>query len=480
MKLFRSIGTRLTLWYSGLLVITLVVVVAGAFWFLSFNLDRDIDRALDGIARVMAERDRASASRFSTEFDSLLRRHFGFSPLDRYFEMLDPSGRRYQPGPAGQRLLLSEEAARNAAQGTLTFETITGTRSHPLRLLTYPVLERGRVVNIIQVGMSLEQTEAVKTRFLAVMLGVLPIGVLLAGGGGWLLARRALKPVDDITQAADRISGRHLTERLRVTGSGDELDRLARTLNRMLERLDSAFDQIRRFSADASHELQTPLTVMRGELELALRTSRSADEYRRTLESALEEVGRLSRLTEGLMLLARADAGALRLNRQEIDLDQLCQDLVADLAQLGESEGVDLRIDSDRPLKIQGDASQLRRLLTNLVQNGIKYTPRGGRVSLAWRTEGDQVAVEIHDTGIGLSRDESKRIFDRFYRASAGRSEHGGGAGLGLNIASSIATAHGGSIGLDSKPGKGSIFTVRLPSTSRESAGTPHSEKNVT
>jgi heavy metal sensor kinase len=311
--------------------------------------------------------------------------------------------------------------------------------------------------------MSLESLHVTRRRFLTIMAGVLPLGLLLAGGGGWLFARRALAPVDRMTEAARRISAAHLAERLEETGAGDELDRLAKTLNAMLERLDDAFRQIRQFSADASHELQTPVTILQGELEVALRAPRSPEAYQHHLQSALEEVERIATLVDALLLLARADAGVLRMDRQPVDLPQLVAEVLEQTQVLAAARGITCACGPLEPATIQGDYARLRRLLLNLVDNGIKYTPPGGRVTLSLQHRGAWVLLHVSDTGPGLSAAERERIFQRFYRTDAARAQGQRGAGLGLCIAQSIAEAHGGGIDIDSTPGRGSTFTVRLP-----------------
>ena len=435
---------------------------------MAYSLSHDLDAALDGVAGTLAKQAHGGAtSFFSSEVDEVFRHFFGFSPLDRYFDLRDPSGRsepRQPLHPAG-KLPLSAEALTNASKGLPTFETVENIQNYPVRLLTLPVMKGGRVANLIQVGMSMENMYKTRRRFLLVMAAVLPLGLLLAGGGGWLLARRALKPVDIMTQAARRISGEHLSERLQETGSGDELDRLAKTLNDMLGRLDDAFHQMRQFSADASHELQTPLTILKGEMEVALRSPRSAKEYQRVLESGLEEIDRISQLVEGLLLLARADAGVLRLDLRPVELKELLQEIYEQMKVVADDHSVSLQTASMEPVSIQGDRENLRRLLLNLVDNAIKYTAEAGSVTLSVQAEGEWAAVRIFDTGIGLSKDEQDRIFTRFYRAVEARSQGEGGAGLGLCIAESIAEAHGGRIQVESTPGQGSTFTVFLPQT---------------
>jgi heavy metal sensor kinase len=462
----RSIRARLTLWYTLLLTLTFLLLGSTGYALLGYSLARDTDTALQGVARVLAEKASASGGPFlPSEIDEIFRRFFGFSPMDRYFERLDPPGKvpRQDLPRRSPKIPLSPQALKNAAKGIPTFETVPGLEKYPVRVLTWPIERGGRVVNLFQVGMSQESLYLAQRRFILVMASVFPIGLLLAGGGGWLLARRALRPVDQMVDTTRRISAEHLARRLETTGANDELDRLARTLNEMLERLDGAFNDMRRFSADASHELQTPLTILKGEIEVALRTARTAEEYQRILQSALEEINRIARLVEGLLLLARADAGVLRMDSRPVDLEQLLEGVYRQISILAEPRSVRLRIASVQPLTVQGDPDLLRRLLLNLVDNGMKYTPPGGEVALSLESDGARALLRVTDTGIGLSPEEQTQIFKRFYRSAEARSGGEGGAGLGLCIARSIAEAHGGKIEVESTPGRGSTFTVLLP-----------------
>jgi signal transduction histidine kinase len=227
--------------------------------------------------------------------------------------------------------------------------------------------------------------------------------------------------------------------------------------------LDDSFRQVRRFSADASHELQTPLTILKGEIEVALRSGRTPEDYQQVLTSSLEEIERISRLVEGLLLLARADSGVLRMDHKPVDLPQLVAEVAAQMQKMAADQGVSLRQEDLAPVTLYGDKEQLLRLLRNLIDNAIKYTPAGGRVTLSLRGDGSQARISVTDTGIGLSEAEQAQIFTRFYRAAQARSQSGGGAGLGLCIAQSIAEAHGGKIQVHSSPGQGSTFTVVLP-----------------
>ena len=461
----RSIRARLTFWYSSLLTLTFLLLGGAGYGLLSYNLAHDMDTALSGVARVLADQARRpGGASFPPDIDEVFRRFFGFSPWQRYFDMITPPGRQeLRPPSDAAKIPLSPQARENAQKGLPTFETVEGPGRYPVRILTMPVVEGGRVVNLVQVGMSLEMTETTLRRFLLTMAALFPVGLLLAGGGGWLLARRALRPVDRIAETARRISAEHLAARLEDTGADDELNRLVGTLNDMLERLDASFHQVRQFSADASHELQTPLTILKGEIEVALRSPRTADEYRAVLTSALEEIDRLTRLVDGLLLLARADAGVLRMDRRPVDLTKLVEDVCGQAKVLADARGVILRPEGMEPLTISGDYDRLRRMLLNLVDNGLKYTPSGGRVGISLRREGPWAALRVADTGIGLSPEEQKKIFERFYRSPEAKSRGEGGAGLGLCIARSIVEAHGGKIRIESAPGQGSAFTVLLP-----------------
>jgi signal transduction histidine kinase len=392
-----------------LLTVTVLVLGGGAYGLLVYSLTHETDAALHGVATTLAEQAQQQTTAFvPSDVDAIFQRFFGISPWERYFEMRDPFDRRAprQSPPRTRQLPLSPQAVRNAAAGRPSMETVEGLGRYPVRVLTLPVYEMGRVARLMQVGMSLESFYVTRRHFLLIMAGVLPLALLLAGGGGWLLARRALAPVDRMTEAARRISAEHLAERLEETGVEDELDRLAATLNAMLGRLDDAFRQVRQFSADASHELQTPVTILKGELEVALRAPRSPEVYQRHLRSALEEVERIARLVDGLLLLARADAGVLRMDHTPVDLAQLVEEVYEQTRVLADLQHVTLDLGPVEPMTVPGDYQRLRQLLLNLVDNGLKYTPCGGRVTLALQCRGTGAALHVSDTGMGLSPEE--------------------------------------------------------------------------
>lgn len=464
---FRSIRLKLTFWYTGLLTLTCLLLGVLTYGLLTYSLNRDIDYALRGIADVLATTvQRRSDSMLPAEIDDIFRQFFGFSPLERHIDFFNLSGQRQREQSREKSLLevpLSESALKAAAEGQQVFETIRGEDTPALRVLTTPVVDNGRVINVVRVGMSLENMHDTKKRYLLIMAGLLPITLLLSGGGGWLLAGRALRPIDSMTRSAKRISAEHLNQRLSVSGSKDELDRLAQTINEMLDRIDGAVQEMRRFSADASHELQTPLTILKGEIEVALLKQRNPSEYQQVLHSSLEEIDRINMLVEGLLLLARADVGALKLDLQPVDLAQICRQLCDHLQPLARQHNIELSHEDLDSVVVDGDELQLQRMLINLIDNGIKYTPPGGQVSVSVERGDHQAVIHVRDSGPGFSPDEAEKIFDRFHRTSQARQQNSKGSGLGLSIARSIALAHGGDITAESFPGGGSRFSVSIP-----------------
>ena len=460
----RSIRTRLTLWFSGLLALTFLVLGVTAYLLVSYTLHKETDSALRSVAEALAERSVAENRRhFPPDMDEVFRHFFGFVPMAPYFEWLDLR--------AGLRSELNESAApplsplarKAALRGIAFFETIKDAGPYPVRVLTWPVIDSGRVIAVVRIGMSQMSLSRTLSNFLLIMAALFPLALALAGGGGWFFAHRALSPVDRMTQTARRIKAGQLHARLEKTGANDELDRLADTLNEMFGRLESAFTEMRQFTADASHELQTPLTILRGEIEVALRSKRSPDEYTDVLKSSLEEIQRISVLVEGLLLLARSDAGMLKMDRAPVDLVLVAEEVLNRLGPAAAAKAVTLTLGRIEPLEVSGDLVHLRRLLFNLVDNAIKYTPANGTVRVTV-TRSDLFAVlGVEDTGIGIPPEEQQRVFQRFYRSADARSQAQGGSGLGLSIVKSIAEAHEGRTEVESEPGRGSVFKIYLP-----------------
>jgi len=297
---------------------------------------------------------------------------------------------------------------------------------------------------------------------LLVLVVGLPVIVGLAGVGGYVLARRALAPIDHLAADARRITAERLHERLSVSNTHDEIGRLAAVINETFARLESSFDQLRRFTADASHELRTPLSVIRGIGELGLRETRTPAEYKDAMGSMLEEVDRLTRLVDTLLQLSRGDAGTIRLSHERIDLADLASGVVASLGILAEERRQRFQVDAPAAVPVLADRLVLRDAIANIVDNALKYGPAESTVDVAVCRQGDRAVLTIADQGPGIPIEHRDRIFDRFYRVDESRSREMGGAGLGLAIAKWAVEANGGTIALVDAH-RGAAFRITLP-----------------
>ena len=316
----------------------------------------------------------------------------------------------------------------------------------------------------IQVAQNMDDFNEATSRFRHLLLAIIPASLLVASFAGYWISKRALAPVDQITRAAQQISGTNLSARLAVPNSGDELERLAETLNAMLERIDLALKQIAQFTADASHELRTPIALMRTRAELALRRPRSAAENQETIEQLHAEIVRTSELVERLMLLARADSGASLLRFEPVELVELVQDVLAQTSVLAEHKQLELEAELARtPIRVQGDSQFLRQLFVILIDNAVKYTPAPGKINVTLAASNGSAILTVADTGIGIEPADLENIFERFYRADKARSRETGRHWPGLAIGRWIAESHRGTLSAQSKPGAGSTFSVHLP-----------------
>jgi heavy metal sensor kinase len=453
-----SVHTRLTLWYAGALLTVLVVISGLSYSLLAWSLAQDVDRSLLTLAGIVRDAPRGDAF---DEAEWWLRDLL--DPEHQLFQLIGPDGRlRMRSWRLRDDVLpLSAEGRRVVAEGRPAFETVTLHGQH-VRTVALPVRREGRLIEVIQVGVPLAPTERTLHRWIEALLVLVPLGVGLAAAGGRVMARAALRPVDEMARAARRIDAEALARRITVRGTGDELDRLAETLNGMLARLENTFGNMRRFSADAAHELRTPLTALKGTLEVALRAERSGAEYRAALASALEEVEHLVRLAEDLLLLSRSSAGP-ESPRARVELEGLVLDVADVGARLAKDRGVSVRVGSVAALAVLGDAGSLRRALLNLVENGVKYTPSGGRVEISVAETGGNAVIAVEDTGPGIDPRDAARIFEAFVRLDTARDRESGGSGLGLAIARSIVVAHRGTLAVERTGPGGSRFTIRLP-----------------
>jgi len=359
-------------------------------------------------------------------------------------------------------LPLSPAAHTLVARGEAVFETIQLPASPPMRLLSLPCYEDGRLEYVLQIGLSLASIKATLAWLLKLLLALDGSVLLLTSLGGAFLTRRALLPVADLVQAVERIESQNLHQRLTVARSRDEIGRLTAVLNRMLDRLERSFYTQQRFIGDASHELRSPLANLRLALELALRRQRTPAEYCQTLDSALEEVDRLVRLVNGLLTLTRADSGHLAMARDPVPLYALLHRIVAEYQVQAKAKGIALTLLLPEVI-VTGDSARLHQLFANLLDNALCYTPAQGQVSVLGQLQKDTVRVRVVDTGIGIAPEYLPHIFERFYRVAPERSRQEGGSGLGLAICQEIVHAHEGAIRMESTLGHGSTCTVMLP-----------------
>jgi two-component system, OmpR family, sensor kinase len=336
------------------------------------------------------------------------------------------------------------------------------------RLLIVAAVDPGHVGSVARIvaGVGLDQSTVAAHDIGGVVLLAAPLILLVSVGAAYMIAGRAFRPVDMIINEVEAITdGRSLHRRLPLDESSEELTRLARTLNAMMGRLETSFGALRRFTADASHELKTPLTVLRADVERAMSVAPQSTEQLVALEEALRETRRMSDLVESLLTLARADEGRFDLVRERVDLEPLAREIYETAVILGEDAGITVSMPVLEPVIVMGDRERLRQLFMNLVVNAIKYTARGGRVDLSLSQRLHAATFTVRDSGIGIAAGDLPYIFERFWRADRVRSRASerGGFGLGLAISQYIAQAHGGTLTAESRLGRGSVFTVTLP-----------------
>ena len=324
--------------------------------------------------------------------------------------------------------------------------------------------ENNRKPYFVAVGRSLADNRHILEQFTWTYVTVIPLVILIGCLLGWFFAGRALTPVLEVAQAAQRISGLNLSLRIPSRGAHDELDYLIETFNRMIDRLENSFNQIRQFSTDVSHELRTPITAIRGQLEVAIFTATTAEQYREAMLNSLQDVERLSQIVRALLLLSQAESGQLALQKTRVNLSELVADVVDQFQIPYEAARIRLTADLPGDVPAEADRIQIERMVSNLVSNAMKFTPAGGEVRVSLRQDADGVELVVQDTGCGIATDHLPHIFDRFYRVP-GRDASGPerGLGLGLSFVAWIAKAHEGSVRVESTPGRGSRFIVFLP-----------------
>jgi heavy metal sensor kinase len=396
---------------------------------------------------------------------------FTVERLRRVYLLTDPSGRKIEVSPLYERELGIDdpgEIRRIVKSGAPVWSIRDGVQGVPFLIRSGAVVEEKHLY-YLAIGRSLADSNRIVEEFTRNYFVGVPLLILLGSLIGWFIAGRALQPLDQIADTAQRVSGENLQSQIALRGTGDELDRLIEAFNRMIQRLETSFTQTRQFSTDVSHELRTPLTAIRGQLEVALFTSSTVEQYRDAIVNALEDTERLSQTIRALLLLSQAESGQLALQKTAFDLADVVADIVDQFGIPAEAARIELTSSLDDPCIVLADRVQIERLISNLLSNAVKYTRVGGRVAVAVRCAGDDVDIVISDTGVGISPDHLPHIFDRFYRvpgsdvSTPGAASVERGLGLGLSFVAWIVKAHEGRIDVESRLGQGTTFRVSLP-----------------
>jgi len=471
--LFRTLRFRLTLWYA----LSLAVFLAASGFLWHFYLERELRSHLDERLKLIAEDvvtfytlNPASSGTGSgvsanpcRDLEEFLRHH----NWSEFVQVRSEDGKIscFSSNLEDARLPLSQHGNTALDQRIPVYESLAAAPFSDVRLLTLPLFPERGPRGMIQVAASGHDVDGTLERLRVVLATLSPLALLAMALGGWFLAGRALGPVVRISRSVQRISAENLSERLPVGKTGDEISGLAAGFNDMLARLEESFGRIKQFSGDASHELRTPLTILKGETEVALRWAKTTEEFRNMLDSNLEEINRMERIIEDLLLLAKSESGGLPMEKKPVSLSDLMQEIYLQASSLHEEKTLDVRLnfEVDGEVLILGDELRLRQLFLNLISNAVKYTPEPGQVEISLRVEDGYAEISISDTGIGIPSDHLPHIFERFYRVDEARNRAVGGAGIGLAIVKWVVEAHDGRINGQSLPNVGTTFRIELP-----------------
>jgi len=458
------IRIRLTLWYSLAIAATMFTIGFISLWMVHRAINdlenEELQQRVRSVRRFVESRP---AGETRAQLHDAITAAYNVSHGNKWLQVIDEQGNWIYRSPhvaaAYPKLVLPQQAPAAGAYFTYTAE------SSSVRALIEPISIHG-VRYTVQTGLTLNKTLAVLSNLRIQLLLLTTIGLLLSSLAGHFMSRKALKPVAALAAEARRINDRNLDIRLPEPSAKDEISDLSRTLNQMLERIDRAFASVRTFTGNASHELRTPISLMRTEIEVALYRPRDSQEYRAILSRLHEETLRMTNLVENLLSLARADGGAETIALVSIPVDDLFQKVVGNWNDAMKRAMLDFNVEiKGEDLALLGDRHLLPRLLSILLENACKYTPPGGSVKLCAAVVGSRIVISVVDSGIGIDPGQKPRIFDRFYRATNAGNHAPAGSGLGLALAKWIADRHGTELIVESEPGRGSCFSVSLGRT---------------
>jgi len=459
--MFNSVRIRLTIWYAGVLALSLIVFAFLVYYGVSRSFYRHQDASLRSTAQTLASvyLEELEEERSVVKANDVVLREMVFP--NRYVEVVDASGKAmaWSGNLNGAVFSIPPEALNLARQSGGSYIVIGNLRVAVVPLS--PNQELGFAAVAEPLSVVDDALRGVRRDFIA---GV-PLILLLATAGGYFLAVKSLSPITLMNRQLHRITADNLSARLDVTNSRDELGRLTTNINELLERLETSFQEQQRFVADASHELRTPLAILRGETDVALEKERGPEDYRQSLFLIREEAERLSRIVDDLFILAHGPIDERAVRKEQIDFSAMVADCVRAAQVLAARKDLRLEMKTDPALSLAGDDELLKRMILNLLDNAVKYTPAGGEISVHASARNGNVRMVVRDSGIGISEKDQLHIFDRFYRVDKARSRALGGAGLGLSIVNWIVKVHGGDVSVRSAPGDGSAFVVELPAS---------------
>lgn len=463
-KFYKRLDVRMALWYA----VTFLTMIALIFGFLDYRFHRSLLKQVDRILVDEAkEIIRETLNNPKTLNDELKEYEKVASNRKYYpiaFLLQDQKERIFfssltLPGLVFPKVSLNFRSHRKTVMLTMDAPGEKGS----FRLCTYFYKENGKLKYIVQIATYLLTMEKTIQNFREHLLTAFFLAFIFGSIGGWFFSRKSLRPIDNITETTKRITASNLNERLPLQGSGDDLDRLIMTINQMMERLEQSFQKLSRFTADAAHELRTPLAALRGETEVLLSRKRSSEDYHEALTNNLERLDFLTKLVNDLLILSQADEGKPSLNIENLNFSELLKEFYEAFSIVALQKKIRFTFSAPEEVLIHGDSIKLKQLFSNLIDNAIKYTPEGGTIGLTVNPGKDQVTVILKDTGIGIPSNDLPHIFDRFYRVDTSRSRLSGGTGLGLSICQWIVKAHHGIIDVKSNPQQGTTVTVILP-----------------
>jgi heavy metal sensor kinase len=478
-RIYRSyplgIRLQLTLWYS--IVFACLMLLSALLFYTRFqmSLAGSLDTELQLQAQQIAD-DITNDNGGMTIHDATAELP-GFDPRDLaprvppadvnlgvLVRVLDKNGVPFRTTPAFRTLLVPSQSVTQPLHGLPWQGTISTADEQPVRLYSRALVEDNVIFGIVQVGTSLTQVETILRDVSVELLLIAPVMLILGGLISYWLAARALVPIRRLIRTARKIKAGDLRQRVPVPRAHDEVHHLALTLNEMIERLEQTFTRQQRFVADASHELRTPVAVIRNKADMALMLVFSPDEYLTVFRSIYSETERLTNLISNLLLLARSDEGQMHLVKEAVQLDHLVQTVVATAEPLAAEHPVSVQVNASEPVAVLGDEARLIEVVMNLLENALIYTNAGGTVYLSVVVKDAQAILSVRDTGIGIAQKHLPHLVERFYRVDPARTRTAGGnSGLGLAIVDSIVRAHGGSLRIESQIGQGSTFTITLP-----------------